>query len=137
MALGTHLVLNYGGLNIFAQQSGGAKGTRLKSSGPYKTWYADSLGCVREVLSIFNVSCAFFIRFHHSIEGNLSSHVLRPAIVLFLNVFIARSDAFTRWFCGSNSCILVFSYYKYFFTVFEATLSMILKTDLKPLLLST
>ena len=81
VALGTQLVRVTGELNIVAQHPERAKGTLLKSRGPSKTWYADSFGYACEVLSIFNVYCACFIRFHHRIEGNISSHVLRPAIV--------------------------------------------------------
>ena len=81
MAIGTQLVLLYGGLNIVAQHHGGAKGTRLKSCGPSKTWYSDSCGWVHDVQGIFNVSCARLINLHHIIDGNFSSHVLRPAIV--------------------------------------------------------
>ena len=41
MALGPHLVLVYSGLKIVARNPGGAKGNRLKSHRPSKTWYDD------------------------------------------------------------------------------------------------
>ena len=81
MDLGTHLVLVSGGLNIVARHSGGANRTWLNSCWPYKTWYADSWGWVRDVWSILSVSCAFLINLHNSISGNVSSYVLRPTIV--------------------------------------------------------
>ena len=128
------LVCVSGGLNIVARQSGASKGTRLKSEWHFKTCYADSCGCVHEVLSIFNVNCACFISLHHRTEGNLLSHVVRPAMLLFLNVSITRYSAFTQMLCGSNSCILMFYSSRYFWTALEATLSMMLKTGLVPLL---
>ena len=39
MALGPQIVLVSDGLKIVARHPGGAKGTRLKSCGPSKTWY--------------------------------------------------------------------------------------------------
>ena len=81
MVIGTHLVLVSGGLNIFAQHHGGAKGYRLKLCRRSKIWYANSWGRVRDIWSMFNVYCACLINLHHSIDGNFSSHVLRPAIV--------------------------------------------------------
>ena len=69
----------------------------------------------------------FFISLHHRTEGNFSSHVMRPAMVWFLNVCIARSAVFTWWLCGSNSCIMMFSSSRYFLTALEATLPMMLK----------
>ena len=79
------------------------------------------------------MSWACFISLYHSTDGNVSSHVLIPSIVLFLNVCIARYAAFTRCFCGSTSCMIMFYSSKYLLTDLEATLSMILKTDLNPL----
>ena len=100
MALVTQILLVSGGLNIVARHPGGAKGTRLNSRGPSKTWYADSWGWVRDVRSIFNLSCAYLVNLNHSTNGKFSSHVLRPAIVLFLEVCIARSNELTLWLCG-------------------------------------
>ena len=50
-----------------------------------------------------------------------------------MKVFIARSDALTRWLRGSTNYSFILSSPRYFFTGFEATLSMMLKTGLKPL----
>ena len=69
MSLGTQLVLVSGGLKIVSRHPGGAKRTRLKSCGPSKTWYAEIWGLVRDVRSIFNLSYACLIHFHHSIDG--------------------------------------------------------------------
>ena len=77
------------------------------------------------------MSWACFISLYHSTDGNVSSHVLIPSIVLFLNVCIARYAAFTRWLCGSTSCITMFSSSRYLLTDLEATLSMLLNTGLK------
>ena len=55
-------------------------------------------------------------------------------MLLFLNVSITRYSAFTQMLCGSNSCILMFYSSRYFWTALEATLSMMLKTGLVPLL---
>ena len=82
---------------------------------------------------IFNVSCACFTSLHHRTEGNISSHVLRPEKVLFLNVCIEHSAAFTQRLCVSTNCIMMLSYYRYFWTNLEAKLLMMLKTGLKPL----
>ena len=70
MALGPQLVLVSGGLNIVARQPGGAKGTRLKSCRPSKTWYAESWGWVCDVRSILSVSCSCLMNLHHIIYGN-------------------------------------------------------------------
>ena len=59
--------------------------------------------------------------------------MLGPEFFWFLNVCIAHSAAFTRWLCVSTSFILMLSSSRYFLTDLEATLSMILKTDLNPL----
>ena len=67
------------------------------------------------------MSWACFISFHHSIEGNFSSHMLMPAIVLFLNVCIARSSVFTWWLCGSTSFIMMFYYSRCLLAALEAT----------------
>ena len=79
------------------------------------------------------MNCACFISLHDRTEGNLLSHVVRPAMLLFLNVSITRYSAFTQMLCGSNSCILMFYSSRYFWTALEATLSMMLNTVLKPL----
>ena len=50
-----------------------------------------------------------------------------------MKVCITHSAAFTRWLCGSTGCILMFSSSRYFLTALKYTLSMILKTGLKPL----
>ena len=81
MYLGTQIVLVYGGLKIVARNTGGVKGTLLKSCGSSKTWYADSWGWVHDVRSMFNMPCACQISLHHSTDEMFSSHVLRPAIV--------------------------------------------------------
>ena len=70
MALGNQLVLVYGGLKTVARHPGGVHGNWLESCGPSKTWYFDSWGWVRDVQSIFNVSCACLINLYHSNDGN-------------------------------------------------------------------
>ena len=69
MALGTWIVTVSGGLKILARYPSGAKGTQLKSCGTSKMWYAESWGWVRDVRSIFNVSCACLINLHQSTDG--------------------------------------------------------------------
>ena len=69
------------------------KGNLLKSCGPSKTWYADFWGWGCDVWSIFNAYCACLINLHHSTDGKISSHVMRPAILYLLKVCIARSAA--------------------------------------------
>ena len=51
---------------------------------------------------------------------------------MILERFFACSDAFIWWLCGSTSCIMMFFSFKYFLNALEATLSMMLKTGLKP-----
>ena len=79
---------------------------------------------MRDVRSIFNVSCACLISLYHSTDGKVSSHVLRPAIVWFLNVCITHSSIFTWCLCGSTIFILMFSSFRYFLTSLEATFSI-------------
>ena len=81
MALVTHLILVSIWLKIVVRHTGREKETRLKSCGTSKTWYADSWGWEQDFRSIFNVSCACLINVHHSTEGKISPHVLRPVIV--------------------------------------------------------
>ena len=56
-------------MKIIARHPGGANGIRLNFFGTSKTWYADNWGWVQDVRSIFNVSCACLINFHHSNKG--------------------------------------------------------------------
>ena len=46
---------------------------------------------------------------------------------------MARSVALTQWLCGSTSFRFIFSSSRHFLTDLDATLSMMLKTRLKPL----
>ena len=82
------------------------------------------------------MSCSCLINLHHSTDGNFSSHVLRPEILLFLKVCIARSTALTWWLCGSDNFTFIFSFSRYFLTALDATLSMMFKTGLKSLFIS-
>ena len=134
MSLGPHLVRVSGGLKIVLRQLDGAKGTALKSWGTSKTWYAGSWGWVRYVRSIFNDSCACLISLHNSTEVNVLSHVLSTAIVWFLNVCITCSSEFTLWLWGSTGLIIMVSSYRYFWTAFEATFSLMLKNGLNTIL---
>ena len=58
--------------------------------------------------------------------------MLRPAIVRFLKVCIARSSLLMRCLCGSTNCSFIFSYSRYFFTDLDYALSIILRTGLEP-----
>ena len=79
------------------------------------------------------MSCACLINLHHSTDGNFSSHVLRPEILLFLKVCIACSDELMQLLCGLTNCIYIYISSRYFLTALKATLSVMLNTGLKPI----
>ena len=110
----------------------GANGTLLKSCCPSSTWKADSCGWTREVHNMFSVPWDCLINFHHKMDGKSSSYMQRPEMVWFLKVWIARSAAVARWSYGVTNCTLIFSLLRYALRAFVATLSMTLKTGLKP-----
>lgn len=91
-----HDVLVSGGLKMVALVPMGHHGTLLKSWTPSRTWYADTFGWTLEVRSMFRESCACGINLDQIAAGQCLSMVQNPEIRWFLNVWMARSAAFTR-----------------------------------------
>ena len=85
------------------------------------TWGFEHIQCVL---------CLFYL-FAPRDRRNLLSQFMRPAMVWYLNLWIAHSAVFTPRLCGSTSCIIVFSFSRYSLTALEAIFSIILKTGLK------
>ena len=90
------------------------KGDSVKVMWAFKKMYAESWGWVHDLQRILNVSCACIIKLHHSIDGILPSHVLKPVIVWILKVVIVWYAALTQWLCGSTNCSFIFPPSMYF-----------------------
>jgi hypothetical protein len=78
------------------------------------------------------VSCACGINLSHSCNGKFLSTVANPAMKWFLNVWIARSAALTRWFSGSTSCSVASCSFRNCLIVLEHSLSLTWNCGLNP-----
>ena len=125
-------VLISGGLKIVALVPGGAHGVLSKSNFPSRDAYAESLGYTLDVRSRFNESCPCSRSSFHNCAGKSLSVVHKPEIKWSLKVWIALSAALNLRLCGSTSCSLIFSFYRYVLIVLDATLSNIFKFGLYP-----
>jgi hypothetical protein len=116
--------------------SGGANGVLLKSNW-LKSWVADEIvGLMRDVRNRLRVNVACGNSSHHRCIGNCLLTEHSPTTKWFLNVWMARSDAFCPWRCVGTSCRSMCSSVRYCRNALEHSLSITCISGLRPALMS-
>ena len=90
------------------------------------------VGSILDLWIMFNLVAGWFANWSHNCVRHWLSVDHKPLMKWFLNVWMARSAALTRWLVGSTNCYLQFFERRYFLRGVTAWFSVTLKVGLCP-----
>ena len=102
----------------------GTRGVLLKSNGTSIAVCANIVGFCCQGLNVLKFIVACGMRRHQRCMGKWVYLLASPAIKWYFHVLMARSDAFTGWMCGSTNWYPISSCWLYFFSIYDASLSI-------------